>query len=237
MKIGKTQQKVLEIIDIYKEFELLEYIKGKSPKVRLKCNNCGYIFERYSQHFVDYSHICPKCHPKGTSQRMKLEEAQKRVDAIYGENNLKLLEYIGNNSFAKVKCLKCGKVFERVPTVLWRGRTRGCPECTKSISLGEQAIKNWLENKKIQYIQQYRFSDCKYKTFLPFDFYLPQHNVCIEFQGEQHYKERSRYYTEDLKTRDEIKKNYCLKHNIIFIEIPYYDINNLDKYLLFIGKK
>lgn len=32
MKIGKTQQTVLNLIDTYKEFELIEYIRGQGGK-------------------------------------------------------------------------------------------------------------------------------------------------------------------------------------------------------------
>ena len=39
MKIGKIQQKVLDNIALYNEFELLEYIRGKNAKVKLKCLN------------------------------------------------------------------------------------------------------------------------------------------------------------------------------------------------------
>lgn len=28
------------------------------------------------------------------------------------------------------------------------------------------------------------------KNPLPFDFYLPKHNCCIEYQGRQHYSEK-----------------------------------------------
>ena len=101
---------------------------------------------------------------------------------------------------------------------------RGCPNCEKILSLGEQAIKTFLEQNKIQYIQQYRFEDCKYKQPLPFDFYLPQKNICIEFQGEQHYKERSLYYSEDIVIRDNIKKEYCKKNDIKLITTFIKDI-------------
>ena len=78
--------------------------------------------------------------------------------------------------------------------------------------------------------------DCKYKQPLPFDFYLPQKNICIEFQGEQHYKERSLYYSEDIVIRDNIKKEYCKKNNIKLIIIPYTAIDNIPKFLDFHGK-
>lgn len=233
MKIGKTQQKTLELIDTYGEFELLEYIRGNGAKVKLRCLNCGEVFERYAHSFNANPHLCPKCHPKGTSQKMKIEQVQERIDKIYGKDCLELLEYKGNNTLAKIRCKKCGSVFERVPTVLWRNRSKGCPECNKMISAGESQIKKILESRHIQYIPQYRFEGCKYKTYLPFDFYLPQHNICIEFQGEQHYKKRSIYYSEDMVIRDKIKQEFCENNGIKLIIIPYWDLEKIADYLSF----
>ena len=235
MKIGKIQQRVLDNIALYNEFELLEYIRGKNAKVKLKCLNCGFKFERYACHFNSYPHICPKCHPKGVSQKITLEEAQRRIDNVY-PNHFKILNYSGNNDKCDVQCLLCENTFKTVPASIWRKRLRGCPNCEKILSLGEQAIKTFLEQNKIQYIQQYRFEDCKYKQPLPFDFYLPQKNICIEFQGEQHYKKRSLYYSEDIIIRDNIKKEYCERNNIKLIIIPYTEIDNIPKFLDFHGK-
>lgn len=236
MKIGKIQQQTLELVDAYQEFELIEYIKGRSAKVKLKCLQCGFEFERYAVHFNKYPHICPKCHPKGVSQRLPIEEVQKRTDKVYGLHNLKITQYNGNNSMAEIKCLRCGKIFQRVPTVLWRNRSKGCPYCNHSFSIGEKAIQRFLEFNKIQYITQYRFEDCKYKIYLPFDFYLPQYNTCIEFQGEQHYSKRSLFYDEEINIRDKIKKDFCENNNIKLIIIPYWDVNNIESYLNFTGK-
>lgn len=201
MKIGKIQQKVLNLIETYQEFELLEYIKGQNAKVKLKCLKCGHIFERYSQHFNASPHLCPKCHPKGSSMQITLKEAQRRIDNVYGDKRLLLLDYKGNSQKVLVRCLICEEEFESVPVSLWRHRVKGCPHCTEKQSLGERKIKEILEKEKIQYIPQYKFIDCKYKQCLPFDFYLPQKNICIEFQGEQHYNKKSLYYSEEQKKK------------------------------------
>ena len=226
MRIGKIQQQVLSNIDTFQEFELIEYIRGKSAKVKLKCKKCGYEFERYAHHFNSYPHLCPNCNPKSSKNKITLEEAQKRVDNQYN-GKLKLLDYKGNNQKIKVKCLQCGKIFESVPSSLWRGRVKGCPYCTDKESKGEKEVRQYLEKNKIQYIQQYRFKDCKDKLMLPFDFYLPQKKILIEYQGEQHYKDRSLYYDESLIKHDKINELYCKEKNIKLIQIPYWkDVNS-----------
>lgn len=233
---SKNYQKALEICETYQEFQIIEYIKGKSPKLKLRCLNCGNEFERYQCHFINYPHVCPKCHPKGTNQFITLEEAQARTDKVYGKGYLTLLDYKGNNSKIPVKCNFCNNVFDSVPASLWRQRVKGCPLCEKTKSLGETRIERILKSKKIQYRTQERFSECKDKMMLPFDFYLPQYNICIEFQGEQHYNKKSMMWSETLEKHDKIKKDFCKKNNIQLIEIPYYELDNLEKYFMFIQK-
>lgn len=234
MGISKNYQKALMICSEQNEFTILKYIKGKSPKIELLCNNCGERFERYLCHFIQYPHVCPKCHPKGRSQQISVEEGQKRTDAIFGENKILLIDYKGNNTLSTFKCADCGEVFSAVPTSIWRGRSRGCPKCTKSESLGENKVEKFLRENKIHFRRQERFPDCKDTLMLPFDFYLPQYNICIEFQGEQHYKKRSLYWDDDIIRHETIKKQYCEKNNIKLIEIPYWDMDNIPSYFSFI---
>lgn len=96
-------------------------------------------------------------------------------------------------------------------------------------SKGELFTKNFLEDHGISYIPQKRFSDCKHKYPLPFDFYLPDHNICIEFQSGQHYMPVKFYKGQtdeealkDLELRqlrDNIKREYCKNKGIGLIEI------------------
>lgn len=89
-----------------------------------------------------------------------------------------------------------------------------------------------LEKHNIKYISQKTFEDCfnpLSKGKFRFDFYLPDYNICIEYDGEQHFQEVS-IFKDDLKTiqyRDKLKNQYCKKHNIDLIRIPYYNIKNI----------
>jgi len=49
-------------------------------------------------------------------------------------------------------------------------------------------IRNILKDNNIEYISQKKFDNCKYFRPLPFDFYLPNYNICIEFNGIQHHE-------------------------------------------------
>src|SRR5699024_11548816 len=72
---------------------------------------------------------------------------------------------------------------------------------------------------------EYRFDDCRNILPLPFDFYIPKYNLCIEYHGEQHYKDSGWFNSteefNDLQKRDRIKKQYCIDNDIDFLEIPY----------------
>lgn len=91
-------------------------------------------------------------------------------------------------------------------------------------SNGELSIEYVLNSIPIKFIKQYKFNDCKYKRKLPFDFYLPELNTCIEYDGEQHFEPRfGNSEFKKTKIRDEIKTNYCLSNNIRLIRISYLD--------------
>jgi len=63
---------------------------------------------------------------------------------------------------------------------------------------------------------------------LRFDFYLPDYNTLIEFQGIHHYKPINKYRKAKIvheKTikHDEIKRSFCNENNIRLLEINYKD--------------
>lgn len=235
MITAKSVQQSIEIAEAYCEFEVVDYYKtNKNYKVKLKCLRCGHEFERFTTHFIQSPHMCPKCHPKMIKQKISLEEAQERIDRVYGKNYLTMVEYKGNNVKTTIRCEKCLNTFQSVPVSLWRNRVRGCPFCEKTKSLGENKIEQFLRIKKVQFRTQERFLGCKDKRCLPFDFYLPQYNTCVEFQGEQHYLEKSFLWSEELIEHDKIKRNFCKENNINLIEIPWYDINKIEKYFNFL---
>lgn len=107
-----------------------------------------------------------------------------------------------------------------------------------SRSKGEQQVGKILEKYKINYIYQKTFEDCKYIGLLRFDFYLPEYNIAIEYQGAQHFtfspfisstsrknKTARMKYTsemfEEVKKRDEIKVRYCKDNNILLLTPTY----------------
>lgn len=120
-----------------------------------------------------------------------------------------------------------------------RSRNRGCPHCCKS--KGEKETSRILDLLNIKYIEQKRFKECKNKHTLPFDFYLPNYNICIEYNGEQHYiptdfsdrhdKKQGKLNLKQIKKHDSIKQRFCEKEDIKLIVIKYTQINKIEEIL------
>lgn len=105
-------------------------------------------------------------------------------------------------------------------------KTKSCG-CLLFHSYGEETAKEVLENNGIKYIFQHSFDDCNSDLGFPlrFDFYLPEHNCCIEIDGRQHFTPVSRFGGEEafnrLQKNDKIKDNYCFMKGIRMIRIRY----------------
>lgn len=136
-------------------------------------------------------------------------------------------------------CPICGESFIALLNNVKRNYTKGCG---LHQSYGEQKVVDILRKNNYHFIRQYTFPDLKGKGNHPlfFDFYLPNYNCCIEYDGIQHFEARddnSIWNTTEnliqLQKRDEKKNKYCLIHNINLIRIPYTDFEILDSdYLL-----
>ena len=93
------------------------------------------------------------------------------------------------------------------------------------ISIGEGEVANYLGEKNIRFERQKTFEGCKDKNLLKFDFYLPDYNCCVEYQGIQHYKPVERFGGEEAfkenQRRDLLKKEYCENNNIKLLTPSY----------------
>jgi hypothetical protein len=101
-------------------------------------------------------------------------------------------------------------------------------------SKGELKIIQLLTNNEIPFVHdKYIFTDCKLSTggTARFDFYVNNLYI-IEYDGEVHYESsKNGWFTKDrleiTKQRDQEKNEYCWKHDIPIIRIPYWEYDNL----------
>lgn len=211
------------------DYSYVKYTDAKKP-VNIHCNKCNYNFKQTPNNHLK-GEGCPNCYGNARKGKVGFIEKAKKV---HGDKyDYSEVEYKNNRVPVKIRCNKCGNYFYQNTGNHLRGQ--GCPYCV--ISKGEESIANFLKFNKISYIQQRKFVGCKDKTYLPFDFYLPDYNVCIEFQGKQHYEEGFYFHlsynkndiekaTKQFKTitkHDQIKRDFCKRNNIALLEIRYDD--------------
>jgi hypothetical protein len=184
-----------------------------------------------------YRHGCKECGKKIQILKSSINLIQfveKCSELNYNKYDYSLIESIGFSLKNKVNivCPFHG-TFTQIANYHFYGQ--GCKKCKSS--KGEYRISKYLQEEKIEYIFQHKFDDCINKETgrkLRFDFYLPTHNLCIEFDGGQHFKsvmffggDKAFYKRQEL---DEIKNRYCNENNIELFRIPY-NIKNLNNYL------
>lgn len=220
------------------DYSIVNYNKNTN-KVKIICKICGNLFLQRA-----YKHLqgdgCPKCGlEKAQSANKKILDNRRKtiVDDITQKHDNRIncdkLIYNGN----KIKSLfGCNVNIEHgywmaTPNDILDGC--GCPLCKSS--KGELKIASFLTKENINFIRQKTFSGCKDKKLLQFDFYLPNYNLCIEYDGEQHFKSvkhmGGQLGLNNTKRRDIIKNNFCEQNNINLIRIPFHDFKNIDSIL------
>ena len=105
-------------------------------------------------------------------------------------------------------------------------------------SRGEIKIEEILQQAGLEFEEEYSFPDlvCSSGRPLRFDFAVFDDNgdleFLIEYQGIQHYEAKSKFggYTGLRKQQynDMKKREYCAKHGILLIAIPYWDEGRID---------
>lgn len=217
LKYKNAWSKVVVICHEHGEFllEANSHIKGTG------CKLCGYI-------------------ESANKQSSSKEDFIKQANVIHSNKyDYSLVEYKNCKTKVKIICSEHG-VFEQTPNSHINGTTsQGCPCCKES--KGELKIREWLKINNIQFETQKTFNGCKGKRLLRFDFYLPDYNLCIEFDGVQHYRPFSWNYKvskevkinnfEEVKLKDKIKSDFCKNNGIKLLRIPYWKIKNIDKIL------
>lgn len=135
--------------------------------------------------------------------------------------------YADNTYTIYCQCF-CGEEFITNFGAIKNGQYR-CLKCSNSKSNIEAKVEMWLKKKHIEYEYQKRFEECRVKRCLPFDFYLPKCNCCIEVDGRQHeivskfgseIDEEAIFNLKKRKRYEEIKTKFCKDNNIKLIRIP-----------------
>ena len=198
------------------EFTVLGKYKNNRTPVLVKHEKCGYEWKIVPSSLFKKSR-CPFC-----ARNAKKDTAfySKEVENL--DKNYKVIgKYKNNKEKVKMVHLECGNDFEMVPGNFLQGYR--CPHCNQS--RGEYNVSRFLKEHSIEYEVQKRFKDCIDKRSLPFDFYIPTLNTCIEFDGKQHFEPVDYFGGEktfkEVQRRDGIKTKYCKEKGIKLLRIRY----------------
>lgn len=234
---AKTKERFVELAkekhrDKY-DYNEVVYV-NYNTKVKIFCKeHNNYFYQFPDNHTRGYSG-CSKCKGNSISKanRGTVEDFIIKAKAIHGgKYNYSEVQFINHHQKAKIFCNKHKEYFEQTITSHLFGN--GCQKC--SASKGENAISVFLDKSQIQYERQKKFETCRNVHRLPFDFYIPELNICIEFDGMQHSQVMGYWGGDkkllDTQRKDKIKNNWCNENGVKLLRINYKDLPKIEEIL------
>jgi hypothetical protein len=177
---------------------------------------------------------CPVCGKTQTIQRnsatkLSHEEFVARAKAHHGERYEYVGVFSGWTRKIKILCREHG-CFAQLAGNHMRGG--GCPKCKNS--KGARRVEKVLQEMDVVFIKEHTFDDCiGVSRPLRFDFWLPELNAVIEYDGEQHFRpvrfspkmtiEEARQAFARVQTYDSMKNDYCNRNLIRLLRVKYND--------------
>jgi len=160
-----------------------------------------------------------------------IEQIEKLVDFEIARNYARSLNLKLSKQWASIKFSDLPKGMTKKPYKLYKEKGwidwydfLGIDK-KSNMSHGEVLISNFLDENKIKYNYNKSLKDCISSSKLRFDFYLTEYNICIEFDGIQHFFPCEMFGGEEefqkLKIRDSIKNEWCLVNEIKLIRFKY----------------
>lgn len=200
----------------YSEVAKMDKIRYNT-KIRVYCKAHGW-FEISAGHHVD-GRGCWRC---GGSAKKDTEQFITEAEAVHGEGvyDYSRTIYLGWDKEVEIICHEHGSFWQRADVHLRGG---GCQICNQSHM--EKETERLLKGLNVEYIPQCGRSVLQWLYKQSFDFYLPEYNIAIECQGEQHFRPVGQFGGEEgfRKTveRDERKARLCEENGIRLFYIRY----------------
>ena len=210
---------------------LSEYLKDREL-ITIQCNKCGDIFnQRASSHLSGSG--CKKCQYSNLLQNQPKDVClfESQCSLMHNGKYEYFQDYRGSRYKIKIRCKKHNYIFQQEASQHRRGQ--GCPKCDSS--KGERQIESILDTLNIKFEREWSFDDCRNKYPLHFDFYLPEIDTIIEYDGEQHFFPivyfggKRRFLAS--QHNDAIKTSYCKNKHIRMIRIPFYCYDEIEHIL------
>lgn len=234
-----TDEQVQNNINILNPHIKLISYKGNKEPSDFYCKKHNKYFSKYYGTLIHCSSGCEDCYAENIRTRcgMGEDEFKNRLKDVHPELVV-IGKYVNNSTPIEVYCIEHNYTYFLTPAALLNRMT--CCDKTRTTYKEELVCKLLEEQWLFNITRQKVFEDCVDKRCLPFDIYLDDYNVLIEYQGEQHYKpvkyssetqEEADIKFEYTQKHDEIKRQYCKDNNIPLIEIPYWEFDDLEYFL------
>lgn len=199
------------------EYIILGRYVGNKKKIPVMHRICGHIFYPTPNNLL-CRHKCFECNgPK----KLTHEQFVEKIRDIFGDGEYDILSYY-KDSHTKilVRHNRCGHIYPAVSYSMTQGH--GCSWCNR-LSYRERLISFFLDKISVRYVSQAIFP-WTYPKKYRYDFYLPEFNLILEYNGEQHYRnvECFKESLENIQRRDRIKKELALKNGLDYMIIPFW---------------
>lgn len=228
----RTLEQVQELIA--PNIKIVSGYKNVTSKVHCKCLIDNHEWDAFVYNLIN-GHNCPKCRSRKIAEVLKCDKSEYDVKLSKNRNDVVCVgEYTTTHENALFKCIKCNRNFYATPHNVLQGS--GCPYCSKS--KGEILVKDCLEKNNISYEPQKKFEGLVGigGRKLSYDFYLPNQNILIEFQGRGHYEPVWFHNREGLtaeeqfikqQEHDKRKREYAVDNGYKLLEISYQQMKNI----------
>ena len=225
-----------------------EYVSGvyesRRSKLTIRCS-CGHlrtIAMNSVLYAKNFSGLCEECSTRKQHDAYRMDIEDVRI--LLATKGLVLLssEYVNARTPLRLRC-SCGREFSSCYDLISQGAKRPCCRvCSSRVSSGEQAIADWLSGHGIRYEREKTFPGCR-KGSRPyrFDFFLPDENLCIEYDGQGHFqivnysgKDNKDTLTRvlwDTQERDLAKDRFCADSGIRILRISYDEYDRIPEIL------
>lgn len=200
------------------DYSKVEYIDNKT-KVCIICPIHGEFWQKPNNHLRGQG--CIKC---ANEYSPSTEEWIEKARKVHGDKyDYSKSVYVNTVTKVCVICPKHGE-FWVFPNNHLKGN--GCPNCKKSRL--ENILAYYLMKNNIEFTYIKKFDWLKNKNPMSLDFYLPEYNVAIECQGEQHLIE-GRNFTNVLQLENDLLKNkLCKENGVKLLYFGYTPINEIN---------
>jgi Zn finger protein HypA/HybF involved in hydrogenase expression len=202
------------------DYSKVKYVDSKL-KVVIICKEHGEFLQMPNAHLQKRG--CPKCGKINMAVKTTSNTSDfvSKAQAVHGDlYDYSDVNYTHNRQKVAIICKKHG-IFLQRPNRHLNGD--GCPKCRTS--KGELAIMRLLDKMGVFYEKEKKFPFCKKIRFLPYDFFLVDFNIIIEYQGLQHFKPWKLTQNMDAfrkrQETDVYKKQCAIDNGYVFKEYTY----------------